>query len=320
MSDVSVVIPNYNGIAYLEACLGSLSDQTGVSAEIIVVDNGSSDGSQEYIREHFPQCVLVCLDKNYGFCRAVNVGIRRAKSPYVILLNNDTEVRPDFARYLLEAIGKDRKRFSCAAKMLQYKNRNLLDNAGDYYCALGWGVTRGRGKPSAAHNRGGRIFSSCAGAAIYQKDLLEKLGGFDDAHFTYLEDMDLSYRARIYGYYHWFEPRAEVFHIGSATSGSRHNRFKVLHSAGNNVYLIYKNMPFLQMLLNAPLLIAGFSIKYLFFMKKGMGKDYRDGLIRGIRLCRNNRDKKVRFCIGHAFNYVKIQIELWRNILLLVGM
>lgn len=320
MSDVSIVIPNYNGMSYLEACLRSVSGQTGVSAEIIVVDNGSSDGSRKYIQEHFPQCTLVCLDKNYGFCRAVNEGIRRAGSPYVILLNNDTEARPDFAKHLLGAIRKDGRRFSCAAKMLQYHNRDLLDNAGDYYCALGWGITRGRGRPSAKYSRGCRIFSSCAGAAIYQKELLEKLGGFDDAHFTYLEDMDLSYRAMIHGYYHWYEPKAEVFHIGSATSGSRYNHFKVLHSAGNNVYLIYKNMPFLQMLLNAPLLIAGFSVKYLFFMKKGMGKDYRKGLLRGIRLCRDHPEKKVRFCMGHACNYVKIQMELWKNILLLVRM
>ena len=90
MSDVSVVIPNYNGISFLETCLRSVSKQTGVSVEIIVVDNGSADGSQEYIREHFKECILVALDKNYGFCRAVNEGIRRASGPYVILLNNDT--------------------------------------------------------------------------------------------------------------------------------------------------------------------------------------------------------------------------------------
>lgn len=320
MADVSIIIPNFNGISYLGTCLRSVSRQTGVTAEIIVVDNGSADGSQGYIREHFPQCILVCLDKNYGFCRAVNEGIRRASSSYVILLNNDTEVCPDFAVYLLKSIRGDRKRFSCAAKMLQYQNRDVLDNAGDYYCALGWGITRGKGKPSADYSGSGRIFSSCAGAAIYRKELVERLGGFDEAHFSYLEDMDLSYRAKIYGYYHWYEPAAKVFHIGSATSGSRYNSFKVLHSAGNNVYLIYKNMPFLQMLLNAPLLIAGFSVKYLFFMKKGLGKDYLAGLARGIGLCRDNPDRKVRFCMRHTLNYVKIQIELWKNILLLVRM
>lgn len=318
MSDVSVVIPNYNGISFLETCLRSVLKQTGVSVEIIVVDNGSSDGSQEYIREHFKECILVALDKNYGFCRAVNEGIRRASGPYVILLNNDTEVQPDFASALLWALREDERRFSCAAQMLQYKDRELLDNGGDFYCALGWGFARGKGKKSNKCSAAGRIFSSCAGAAIYRKELVEKLGGFDEAHFAYLEDMDLSYRAKLHGYYHWYVPEAKVFHIGSATSGSRHNHFKVVHSARNNVYLLYKNMPFLQMLLNGPFLLAGFAIKYLFFVRKGLGRDYRQGLLRGFRLCREHPDKRVRFHTNHFWDYVKIQLELWRNILLLI--
>lgn len=318
MSDVSIVIPNYNGITFLEACLRSVMEQKGVSMEIIVVDNGSSDGSQEFLREHFPECRLICLDQNYGFCRAVNEGIERAKSPYVILLNNDTEVLPDFAAKLLEAIREDERRFSCAARMLQYQDRELLDNAGDFYCAFGWGIARGKGKPASEYAVGQRIFSSCAGAAVYRRDLVKKLGGFDEAHFAYLEDMDICYRANIHGYYQWYVPKAEVYHVGSATSGSRYNHFKVVHSAGNNVYLIYKNMPFLQLLLNAPLLLAGFLIKYLFFVKKGFGKDYREGLRRGVQLCKDNRDRKVGFHMGHMPYYVRIQLELWKNILLFV--
>ncbi len=319
MTDVTIVIPNYNGIAFLDACLNSVFQQTDVLMEVIVVDNGSSDGSQDYIRKCFPECRLICLRQNYGFCRAVNEGIKRAKSPYIILLNNDTEVCPDFARQLLLAIREDDRRFSCAAKMLKYHARDLVDNAGDYYCALGYGVTRGKGRPAGKYQKGCRIFSSCAGAAIYRKDLVEKLGGFDEAHFAYLEDMDLSYRAKIYGYYHWYVPEAEVYHVGSATSGSRYNRFKVLHSAGNNVYLIYKNMPFLQMLLNAPLLLTGFFIKYLFFVRKGLGRDYLEGLRRGIALCRAYSQKKVPFHMGHVPAYVRIQLELWKNLRVLVS-
>ena len=101
MWDVTVVIPNFNGISYLDACLRTVSGQTGISPEIIVVDNGSSDGSQDFIRNHYPDVRLICLEQNYGFCRAVNEGIAAAKSPYVILLNNDTEVKPDFALHLL---------------------------------------------------------------------------------------------------------------------------------------------------------------------------------------------------------------------------
>ncbi len=104
MPDVTIVIPNYNGIAYLGACLRSVEKQEGVSAEVLIVDNGSTDGSQEYIRTEFPPCRLICLEKNYGFCRAVNEGFRYAGSEYVILLNNDTEIKPDFARRLLASI------------------------------------------------------------------------------------------------------------------------------------------------------------------------------------------------------------------------
>lgn len=317
MWDVTVVIPNYNGISYLDACLRTVSAQTGISAEILVVDNGSSDGSQDFIREHYPQVKLCCLDRNYGFCRAVNEGIAMAESPYVILLNNDTEVKPDFARNLRDALRADPRRFSCAARMLQYQNRELLDNAGDFYCALGWGFARGKGKSSRRYCSEGKIFSSCAGAAIYRKEEVLRLGGFDEAHFAYLEDMDLSYRARIHGYYHWYAPKAEVYHVGSATSGSRHNRFKVVHSAGNNVYLIYKNMPVLQVILNLPFLSVGFLVKYLYFVKKGFGKDYREGIRRGIALCREHPDRKVNFRLKHLFHYAGIQLDLWKNILLL---
>lgn len=316
MPDVTIVIPNYNGIAYLGACLRSVEKQEGVSAEVLIVDNGSTDGSQEYIRTEFPACRLICLEKNYGFCRAVNEGFRYAGSEYVILLNNDTEIKPDFALRLLASIKKDRKRFSCQACMIQYHDHSKMDDAGDFYCVLGWGMARGKGRPVENYRSGQKIFSSCAGAAIYRKSLTERLGGFDEAHFAYLEDMDLCWRARIHGWKSWYEPDAEVFHVGSATSGSRYNRFKVLHSAGNNLYMIYKNMPLAQMLLNLPFLLVGFLIKYLFFVKKGLGKDYREGLARGFELCRKYKDRKVRFLWKNLPAYVAIQVELWKNILL----
>ena len=95
MPDVSIVIPNYNGISYLEGCLKSIQEQKNIHPEVMVVDNGSTDGSQDYIKKEFPFCKLICLDQNYGFCRAVNEGFQAAESEYVILLNNDTEVMPE---------------------------------------------------------------------------------------------------------------------------------------------------------------------------------------------------------------------------------
>ena len=116
----------------------------------------------------------------------------------------------------------------------------------------------------------------------------------------------------------WYEPKARVLHVGSATSGSRYNHFKVIHAAGNNVYLLYKNMPLFQLVVNAPLLLAGFLIKYLFFVKKGLGRDYREGLVRGIRLCRANPGRRVAFGARHIPICFGIQLELWRNIFRLV--
>ncbi|MCC8164280.1 MAG: glycosyltransferase family 2 protein, partial [Lachnospiraceae bacterium] len=227
MPDVTIVIPNYNGMAVLDTCLHSALNQKGVNAQVIVVDNGSTDGSQDYISRKFPECELVSLDQNYGFSRAVNEGVRRAKSKYVILLNNDTEAEPDFAARLFAAIRRHKRCFSCQACMLQYQDRALLDSAGDLYCALGWAFSRGKGKPADAWPKGGKIFSSCAGAAIYRRSVIEKLGGFDEAHFVYLEDVDICWRARLMGYENRYEPRAKVYHMGSASSGSRHNSFKV---------------------------------------------------------------------------------------------
>ena len=161
-----------------------------------------------------------------------------------------------------------------------------------------------------------RIFSACAGAAIYRRSMLERTGLFDELHFAYLEDVDLGYRARILGFENAYEPSAVVLHAGSATSGSRYNEFKIRCSARNNVYLIYKNMPALQILLNSPFLAAGFAIKLLFFLKKGYGGVYAEGLREGLVLCASpeGRARRVRFKGGNPGNYIRIQAQLWINI------
>ena len=166
------------------------------------------------------------------------------------------------------------------------------------------------------------IFAACAGAAIYRRSLLsdEQVGLFDKEHFAYLEDIDIGYRAKIYGYRNWFAANAVVYHAGSATSGSRYNEFKTKLAARNSVYLIYKNMPFLQILINLPFLAAGFFIKTMFFIKKGLGKAYVSGLANGVRLSFSpeGRAHKQKFCAKRLANYCKIQLELWLNLVKLI--
>ena len=313
MCQVTIVIPNYNGEKYLKNCIQSVRDHTRIPYQLIVVDNGSSDRSIEEIEEAFPEVRVIRLDKNYGFCKAVNEGIRDSSTPYVLLLNNDTVIRKGFVENLLQAVERDEKIFSVEAKMLQYADPSRIDSAGTYYNALGWAYSAGKDKPSSRYTRKKYTFSTCAGAAIYRRELLEKTGLFDERHFAYLEDVDIGYRARILGYRNLYEPKAEVIHVGSASSGSRYNEFKVRYSARNNIYLIYKNMPLLQWLINLPFLSAGFGIKTLFFWKKGFGKIYLKGLLEGISICR--KKEKVRFRPGNLKNYIIIQLELWINLI-----
>lgn len=309
--EVSVVIPNFNGIAFLDSVLGSLEGQTERNFEVIFVDNGSTDGSCSFVAANYPWVHLIELSENFGFCRAVNEGIRAAKAPYVLLLNNDTEVAENFVEEMLAAIKRHENAFSCAARMVQYHDRDRIDDAGNYYCALGWAFARGKAKDVHRYEKEEKIFAACGGAAIYRKKILDKIGLFDEEHFAYLEDTDIGYRARIQGYENWYAPRAIVYHVGSGTSGSRYNQFKTRYSSRNNVYLIYKNMPLLQILLNLPFLIAGFGIKLLFFAVKGMGREYIAGIKNGFTI--THKGKKVPFELKNLPNYLKIQVELWVN-------
>lgn len=308
----SVIIPSYNGRDFLKGVLQSLDRQSVHCFEVLVVDNGSNDGSPEYVHETFPQVKVVRLDHNTGFARAVNEGIRHSSAPYVILLNNDTEADPRFVEEMIRCIRRHKKAFSCSARMIRFKKRDTLDGAGDAYCVLGWAYARGKGKSIHAYEREEQVFSSCAGAAIYRREPLVGLGCFDEKHFAYLEDLDVGYRARIYGWENWYAPRAVVYHVGSGTSGSRYNAFKTRCSARNSVYLIHKNMPLLQIIINLPWLILGFGIKLAFFAGKGLGGEYISGIKRGLKLSRQGR--KVPFNPANLMNYLKIQQELWLNL------
>ena len=307
---VTVVIPNYNGLKFMEPCFKALEMQICRDFEILVVDNGSGDGSVEWLKEH--EIPSIFLETNTGFSGAVNVGIRASKTPYVILLNNDTEPDCHYIGEMIKAIERSPKIFSVSSKMIQLYDHSKMDDAGDMYSVVGWAFQRGTGQPVERYDEPCRVFSACAGAAIYRKEILDEIGYFDEEHFAYLEDIDVGYRAQIYGYENWYCPRAVVWHVGSGTSGSRYNEFKVRHSSRNNVYMIYKNMPFLQIILNLPLLIPGFVVKWLFFVRKGFGKEYANGIFNGIAM--SDKEKKVPFQKRHLWNYVRIQVQLWVNV------
>ena len=313
----TVVIPNYNGMKYLGDCLSFLHRSKGTTFETVVVDNGSQDGSAAFIRDRFPWVKVITLSQNTGFSAAVNVGICAAGTEYVILLNNDTVVEPDFVQQLEQAMEKHGEYFSISSKMLSMQNPECIDDAGDFYCALGWAFGRGKGQDSCRFANETEVFAACGGAAIYRREVFDRIGYFDELHFAYLEDIDIGYRAQIHGYRNGYCPKAVVYHAGSGSSGSRYNAFKVDLSSRNSVYLVAKNMPLLQIILNLPFLLVGYLIKALFFVKKGLGIVYLRGLMRGIRLSfsREGRKHKVPFRPAHLGNYVRIQLQLWANLI-----
>ena len=311
MREVTVIIPNYNGIAFIKDCLDALLLQT-MEADIIVVDNASDDGSKDVVRG-YEGVQLVELSQNFGFCRAVNEGIRICKTKYLILLNNDTKATPTFVEELHKVIDAHDDTFSVASKMLQMNSPDRIDSAGDLYCALGWAFSLGKDMKSTRYDREAVIFSACGGASIYRKEMFEQIGYFDELHFSYLEDVDVGYRARIMGYVNRYTPKAVVYHAGSGSTGGRYNPFKVRLAARNSWYVIYKNMPALQIILNLPFFIIGFGIKALFFIFKGYGREYLSGMKRGYLMCVAGR--KYPFDKRFIKNYFGIQLELWFNML-----
>ena len=311
----SVVTPNYNGEKFLRTFFESLNQDSDYIGEVIIVDNGSTDKSREYIKSNtfnFP-VNLIENSENLGFSPAVNQGIKNAKYEYIFSLNNDTEVKKGSIKQLIDLISSSEDIFSVQAKMLQYNNKDLIDDAGDEYNLLGWTKKIGENHKSSEFGEVCEIFSSCAGAAMYKKSLLSEIGSFDDNFFAYMEDVDLAIRSRINGYKNLLCPQAVVYHIGSATSGSRYNEFKVKLAARNNVWVVYKNIPIPFKILNFIFLFFGFLIKYLFFLKKGFGSIYLSGLKEGLKT--RNKIDKVNFEWKNTKNYFKIEYRLIINTL-----
>ncbi len=320
MSKTAVVIPNYNGIKYLADCLNSLKKQSEKDFDVIVVDDCSTDESIRELECNFSWVRSVKRSENGGFAVAVNDGIRIAKengAEYILLLNNDTVADEFFVEKMIHAIKADSQIFSVQAKMLSLKEPGIIDDAGDFYSVLGWAYARGKGKNASKYNKKCRIFAACAGAAIYRMDILDEIGLFDEAHFAYLEDIDIGYRARLYGYYNMYEPEAVVYHAGSASSGSRYNEFKIRLASRNSVYLVYKNQTLVQKVFHFLPLTAGFMIKQLFFCLKGYGKTYHNGVLEGLRMCRTPEAKRKALHRKQSkfSTRCRIEWELWLNIL-----
>jgi GT2 family glycosyltransferase len=240
--DISIVIVTWNGRQYLDPCLAAVSAQEGVTTETIVVDNASTDGTVEYLRERYPWVRLVALTQNRGFAGGNNAGVREASGRFIALLNNDTVADRRWLLALRGGLDED-ARFALAASRIVYMHDStVIDSAGDGLLRWGGAFKRHHGAPAAAAAESREVFGVCGAACLMPKAVFEELGGFDEDFFASHEDVDLSYRARLLGYRCRYVADAVVRHHGSATLG-RVSPFAVFHGQRNLEWVYVKNTP-----------------------------------------------------------------------------
>jgi GT2 family glycosyltransferase len=268
---VVLVIPNWNGRQYLEPCLRSVFAQEFRDFAVVVVDNGSVDGSADLVRTRFPQVHLVENSENRGFAAANNQAIRASASEFVATLNNDTEVDPGWLDALVQAMEVDPRIGMCASKMLLADQRQVIDSAGIAVDRAGMVWNRESGNidhPGAAVPI--PVFGPCAGAALYRRAMLDDVGLFDEDFFAYMEDVDLAWRAQWAGWKCIYVPQAIVYHIHSAT-GKEGSHFKNRLLGRNKIWLLCKNCALRPWY--APLVLAYdlMSVGYAVAAGRGLG-------------------------------------------------
>lgn len=241
---VSVVIPNFNGIALLPDCLTSLKDQEFRDFETIIVDNGSTDGSIDYISKNHPWIDKIIQNKtNLGFAKACNQGILASSGKYIALLNNDTEAHPGWLKHLVDAAEANPRIGMFASKTLFFDRREIIDTTG--HLMYPDGLNRGRGRlevDRGQYDDQVDVFfpSGCAG--FYRREVFDDIGLFDENHFAYGDDTDIGLRARLAGWGCLFVPGAIVYHKYSMTTGE-YSPEKVFLVERNRIWVVWKYFP-----------------------------------------------------------------------------
>lgn len=241
-----VVILNWKGRDYVGDCIRSVLDQTYGDLGVIVVDNGSPDGSAEYIRSTFPEAQLVALPENLHFARGTNAGVEAAlrdpKCRYIITLNNDTKVEAEFAAELVKAVESDHAGM-VQAKLLFMDRPNVLNTTGVSPTRDGAGVDRGwNQRDEGQFDTATDVFAPTAGAALYRREIFDTVGLFDADFVAYYEDLDLAWRARLAGWEARFAPRAIVYHMYSHSS-SYQSAWKTYQGERNRIWTLVQNYP-----------------------------------------------------------------------------
>lgn len=246
---ISVIVLNWNGSQLLDQCLSSLMLQTYSPLEIIVVDNASTDHSIDFIKDKFPGIKLIVNERNLGYGAGNNIGIRESRGRYIMILNNDTRVEPDCIEELRKSIEKNNKYGACAAKILLKSDESLIDAAGMVIGLDGVSIGGGRLEKKDHFHVEKEVFFASGCAGLYRREMLEEIGLYDEDFFAYAEDTDLGWRARLAGWKSVYNPKAVVYHLHSASSGT-YSHLKAYLVERNRIWVAIKNFPI-------PILVIG---------------------------------------------------------------
>jgi GT2 family glycosyltransferase len=248
---LSVIIPNWNGKHFLSECVDSIREQTFRDFETILVDNGSTDGSTEFIEERYGDLIRVIRNKrNLGFTGGNNVGIRAAKGQYIVLLNNDTRVEPTWLEELVKAIDLDPFTGMWASKVYSYDKREQIEAVGEL---MYWdGLSRSRGQfeqEQGQYEEIEEIFFPPGCGGMYRKAVFDEIGLFDEDFFTYADDAEIGIRARLAGWKCVYVPKAILYHKSSGSTG-QYSPSKAFYVERNRFWITIKYFPFPLLLLS----------------------------------------------------------------------
>lgn len=271
---VSIIIVTWNSVKYIYNCLEKLTTQTFQDFEVILVDNGSEDGTLDGLQEKYPAVNLLIhkLSSNLGFTVANNIGARLAHGKWLALLNADAFPEPDWLEKLLRTTEQNPEYSFFSSRQIQLNAPQLLDGAGDIYHISGLAWRNGYRLSSKAHGHEQKeVFSPCAAAALYSREAFLNVGGFDEDYFSYFEDVDLGFRLRLSGAKCLYVPEAVVHHVGSASTGKRSD-FSVYYGYRNMIWTFVKNMPVQLVWFFLPLHISAILFFAIYLTIRGQGK------------------------------------------------
>ncbi len=274
---VSIVIVNYNGKEYLAKCLKAVLGNQYPDFEVIVCDNGSRDGSGDYVlnlaKKH-PNLTLVSLGKNFGPSLARNEGVKKAQGKYLAFLDNDTKPEKDWLFSPVEEMEHDSSIGACQCKLLLMNEPQKLDYAGDYLSQLGLLIQR---VPGGEVDRGqadekAEILSAKSAAMVMRREAFDRAGGFDPDYFIYVEETDLAWRVWLAGWRIIFTPDSRVYHeFGTSTVilGNFQQYLNKFHAPKNYLMTLYKNLGFFWLVRILPIhLLLWFGVAFWFLLKK----------------------------------------------------